>query len=103
MLSRKRKLAHDCSGRPMPDHLHALVCPLKNREAKIKQFSAGLKRFVRSETQAAWKWQDGVFDRLLRKNEFAEFKWFYIRENPVRAGLVERWEDWPYLIDYGEL
>jgi len=57
----------------MPDHLHALVCPLKNREAKIKQFSAGLKRFVRSETQAAWKWQDGVFDRLLRKNEFAEF------------------------------
>jgi hypothetical protein len=19
-----------------------------------------------------------------------------VRENPVRAGLVERWEDWPY-------
>jgi hypothetical protein len=58
----------------MPDHLHALVRPLKNREAKITQFSAGLKRFVRSETQAAWKWQDGVFDRFLRKNEFAESK-----------------------------
>jgi len=87
----------------MPDHFHALVCPLKDREAKITQFSAGLKRFVRSQTQATWKWQDGVFDRLLRKDEFAESKWFYIRENPVRAGLVERWEDWPYLIDYGEL
>ena len=87
----------------MPDHFHALVCPTKDREAKITQFSAGLKRFVRSQTQAAWKWQDGVFDRLLRKDEFAESKWFYIRENPVRAGLVERWEDWPYLIDYGEL
>ena len=87
----------------MPDHFHALVCPLKDREAKITQFSAGLKRFVRSQTQATWKWQDGVFDRLLRKDEFAESKWFYIRENPVHAGLVERWEDWPYLIDYGEL
>jgi REP element-mobilizing transposase RayT len=87
----------------MPDHFHALVCPTKDREAKIAQFSAGLKRFVRSQTQAAWKWQEGVFDRLLRRDEFAESKWFYIRENPVRAGLVERWEDWPYLIDYGEL
>jgi REP element-mobilizing transposase RayT len=74
----------------MPDHFHAVVCPTKDREAKITQFSAGLKRFVRSQTQAAWKWQEGVFDRLLRRDEFAETKWFYIRENPVRAGLVER-------------
>jgi len=87
----------------MPDHFHALVCPRKDRDARITQFSAGLKRFVRRRTQAAWKWQDGVFDRLLRRDEFAESKWFYIRENPVRAGLVQRWEDWPYLIDYQEL
>ena len=87
----------------MPDHFHALVYPLRDREAKLTQFSAGLKRFVRSQTRAAWKWQDGVFDRLLRKDEFAESKWLYIRENPVHAGLVERWEDWPYLIDNQEL
>ena len=87
----------------MPDHFHALVCPRKHRDARITQFSAGLKRFVRHRTQAAWKWHDGVFDRLLRRDEFAESKWFYIRENPVRAGLIQRWEDWPYLIDYEEL
>ena len=87
----------------MPDHFHALICPIKDREARITQFSAGLKRFVRSETHADWRWQDGIFDRLLRKDEFLESKWFYIRENPVRAGLVERWQDWPYLIDYREL
>ncbi len=23
-------------------------------------------------------------------------KWDYVRENPVRAGLVKRAEDWPY-------
>ena len=84
----------------MPDHLHALVRPVANRDAKITQYSAGLKRFVRRETKAAWKWQDGVFDRLLRRDESAESKWIYMRENPVRAGLVRRWEDWPYAIGY---
>ena len=72
----------------MPDHMHALVRPLAGHDAKVTQCSAGLKRFVRRETKAAWKWQDGVFDRLLRRNEFAESKWIYMRENPVRAGLV---------------
>ena len=84
----------------MPDHLHALVRPLANRDAKITQYSAGLKRFVRRETNATWKWQDGVFDRLLRRDESAESKWIYMRENPVRAGLVRRREDWPYAIGY---
>jgi len=45
---------------------------------------------VRRETKAAWKWQDGVFDRLLRRDESAESKWIYMREDPVRAGLVRR-------------
>jgi REP element-mobilizing transposase RayT len=58
----------------MPDHFHALVRPQASRDAKITQYSAGLKRFVRRETNATWKWQDGVFDRLLRRNESAESK-----------------------------
>jgi REP element-mobilizing transposase RayT len=81
----------------MPDHLHALIAP-REREAFVTQYSAGLKRHVRRVTQAAWKWQDGVSDRLLRREESAESKWQYLRENPVRAGLVGRWEDWPYFI-----
>jgi len=83
----------------MPDHLHALVSPL-DREAPVAQFSAGLKRFVRREINADWKWQDGVFDRLFRREESAESKWLYMRENPVRAGLVTRWEDWPYYVGF---
>ncbi|MEY2492109.1 MAG: hypothetical protein QOH24_1060 [Verrucomicrobiota bacterium] len=87
----------------MPDHFHALVRPLYARDAPITQFSAGLKRFVRRQTNADWKWQDGVFDRVLRREEFAESKWLYMRENPVRAGLVNHWEDWAYPIGYTEL
>jgi len=86
----------------MPDHLHALVAP-QDRDASVTQYSAGLKRYVRRVTSADWKWQVGVFDRLLRREESAEQKWWYMRENPVRAGLVRQWEDWPYFIGYREI
>jgi REP element-mobilizing transposase RayT len=86
----------------MPDHLHALVSPKNKREEQITQFSAGLKRFVGREVAATWQWQHGVFDCLLRREESAESKWIYMRENPVRGGFVERWEDWPYFIGYTE-
>ncbi len=86
----------------MPDHLHGLIRPMKERDAKPTTFSADLKRRVREQTNARWQWQEGVFDRLLRKSEFAEAKWHYMRENPVRAGFVPSWQNWPYLIE-GEL
>ena len=41
-------------------------------------------------------WQPGFFDHLLRNSESYQQKWHYVRENPVRAGLVARAEDWPY-------
>jgi REP element-mobilizing transposase RayT len=41
-------------------------------------------------------WQPGFFDHLLRSEESYEQKWRYVRENPVRAGLASRAEDWPY-------
>ncbi len=41
-------------------------------------------------------WQRGFFDHVLRSNESYSQKWNYVRENPVRAGLVENADDWPY-------
>jgi hypothetical protein len=43
-----------------------------------------------------WAWQEGCFDRLLRSDESLSEKWEYLRQNPVRAGLVNDPEDWPY-------
>src|SRR4029077_8917188 len=43
-----------------------------------------------------WGWQPGGFDRLLRTSESVHEKWNYIRENPVRAGLVAHRKHWPY-------
>jgi putative transposase len=86
----------------MPDHLHFVAAPKNDREARVGNVSAAIKRWMRHELKATWKWQAGSFDRLLRSDESAHEKWMYVEENPVRAGLVNRWEDWPYRYAFNE-
>jgi putative transposase len=83
----------------MPDHIHLLAGPA-DRDAAVGELSAAIKRRVRKALNAGWQWQLGCFDRLLRREESAEEKWEYIRQNPVRAGLVSHWSDWPYRIGF---
>jgi len=83
----------------MPDHVHLLIARLE-REAAVGNASAALKRFIRQDLKATWQWQPGSFDRLLRSDESPEQKWQYMRANPVRAGLVQEWSDWPYCIGF---
>jgi REP-associated tyrosine transposase len=87
----------------MPDHLHVVVTPTKDREAKLGNFSGAIKRWMRRELRANWQWQPGCFDRLLRSDESLHEKWSYVEENPVRAGFVSRWEDWPYRYEADDL
>jgi REP element-mobilizing transposase RayT len=85
----------------MPDHLHVVVAP-EDRDAKVGNFSGALKRWIREELGASWKWQPGCFDRLLRSDESLHEKWRYLQENPVRAGLVSNSGNWPYQIGLDE-
>jgi REP element-mobilizing transposase RayT len=77
----------------MPDHAHALlaVAPDKSLQATL----AGWKSW--NTKLAGIKWQSGFFDHRLRSDESFEEKAHYIRQNPVRAGLVPRAEDWPHV------
>ena len=86
----------------MPNHIHVIVSPKDDRNAALGNFSAALKRWMREELKAAWNWQPGCFDRLLRSDESLREKWLYVQENPVRAGLVQHWSDWPYRIGLEE-
>jgi REP-associated tyrosine transposase len=85
----------------MPDHLHAVVAP-NERDAQLGNCSAALKRWMRKELNASWHWQPGCFDRLLRSDESLHDKWLYLLENPVRAGLVKDWKDWPYRFEFNK-
>jgi len=85
----------------MPNHIHIIISPAEERELSVGDFAMGFKRLLRKALGSqAWEWQRGCFDRLLRSDENLTSKWIYVRENPVRAGLVKKAEDWPYYLDF---
>jgi putative transposase len=76
----------------MPDHCHALIS--FPREGVMKKTISSWKRWTASQYGVSW--QADFFDHRLRGDEGFKQKAGYILENPVRAGLVKRPEDWPY-------
>jgi len=77
----------------MPDHLHAIMS--FSREVGMQKSIADWKRYTC--THAGIQWQRDFFDHRLRKDESYLEKAYYIRMNPVRAGLIDVPEDWPYV------
>ena len=84
----------------MPDHVHLL---LHGWDSEGNQ--KGLMRFLRRHSNAllgetGFRWQPQAYDHVLRPEESDRYAYErlarYITENPVRAGLVERAEDWPH-------
>ncbi len=77
----------------MPDHLHALISfPKEKNPVKV---ISNWKEIIAKQTGIAW--QRDFFDHRLRTAESHEEKAFYIRQNPVRKGLVTRPEDWKFI------
>ena len=79
----------------MPDHLHLFVSG--GHEFVLLQWVRMLKRVLSKAIAADLPhWQKGFFDHLIRHSESYSEKWEYVRQNPVRAGLVSDPDDWPY-------
>ena len=84
----------------MPDHLHLFVViddARLNLSMWVKSLKNALSKTLRMQGVGAPHWQKGFFDHVLRGEESYTQKWNYVRDNPVRAGLVKEWRDWPYL------
>jgi len=82
----------------MPDHLHLFVCGSDDFELGrwIGVLKQNLAKQIEHSGRTSVVWQRGFFDHLLRSDESYAQKWNYVRENPVRAGLVKNADDWPY-------
>jgi len=81
----------------MPDHIHFVVSPVEDRGLPASDFSTAFKRLLRKRIlKGPLEWQRGCFDRLMRSDENLHYKWIYLEQNPVRAGLVNNVADWPY-------
>ncbi len=83
----------------MPDHIHlfAAFSPESPDLRKwVKALRGDLSKILREDKGEGTHWEKDFFDHVLRSAESYWQKMEYVRQNPVRAGLVKRPEDWPY-------
>jgi REP element-mobilizing transposase RayT len=83
----------------MPGHAH-LFAAFSPAAPSLSEWVKGLKavvaRHLKNRQVSAPYWQERFFDHVMRSAESYGQKWLYVRENPVRSGLVANWSDWPY-------
>ncbi len=83
----------------MPDHIHLFVAfPADGLQLTgwTKALKSVLGKALLQTGVRKPHWQEGFFDHVLRSSESYSQKWDYVRQNPVRAGLVEEPDDWPW-------
>lgn len=90
----------------MPDHVHLFVT-VEDERIRLSEWTRSLKNSISKELRARGElsphWQKGFFDHIMRGSESYSQKWDYVRNNPVRAGLVARPEEWRYAGEVHEL
>jgi putative transposase len=80
----------------MPDHMHFFCSPLDETVEIEKWITFWKRQLKRDLGENAPRFQIDSFHHRLRGEESYAEKWDYVQANPVRAGLVEKPEDWPY-------
>jgi putative transposase len=80
----------------MPDHVH-LFCAPRDLTVTLPRWVSFWKRELSClHLPKTGQWQRDFWDTRLRRSENYDQKWTYVRENPVRAGLVQTPEAWPF-------
>jgi putative transposase len=95
----------------MPDHIHLFAAPGPIVDSNRLSGSFALpgtvipfdnwvrywkSQFSKRHRNPAHRWQTDHWDTRLRRSESYASKWEYVRNNPVRHGLVKSAEDWPF-------
>ena len=79
----------------MPDHIH-LFCAPQTFDISLEKWISYWKRRFRHLQPKAPKFQSRGFHHRLRRSEHYAEKLEYVRQNPVRAGLVKTAEEWRF-------
>jgi REP element-mobilizing transposase RayT len=83
----------------MPDHIHLFVVipPVGiTVSGWIQALKSVLGKKLIELGHDKPHWQRGFFDHVMRSSDSYSQKWDYVRLNPVRAGLCDIPEEWPY-------
>jgi putative transposase len=83
----------------MPDHFHVLIEGTSD-DADLQEFVRIWKQQTSFDVKRDFGvklWQRGYYEHILRGDESLEKVARYILENPVRKGLVQSPDEYPYL------
>ena len=81
----------------MPDHLHLLL--LGSETSSLPRFMKRFKQetgYLFRQQRGEALWQKGYHDHVLRREEDLGDVARYVAANPVRAGLVAGWAEYPF-------
>jgi len=94
-MSQRRYLLHEFV--IMPDHFHLLITPTQTLERALQLIKGGFSFRAKRELGFGGEiWEKSYHDRRVRNwQEYCAFRQ-YIHENPVKKGLAEVAEEYPY-------
>lgn len=83
----------------MPDHYHVTLCLMPGEN--LSRLMQDSNKFTGRELNKLLRhrgtfWQEGFRDHRCRNEDELHDLSLYIEHNPVRAGLVQTAEEWPY-------
>ena len=86
----------------MSNHVHVIVgnanpqepSPIDRLMQRTKSYTSSVANKLLGRTGKPF-WNEKYYDVTVRKGRFMRAMW-YVLNNPVKAGLVEFWSDWPH-------
>jgi REP element-mobilizing transposase RayT len=91
----------------MPNHVHMMMTLLPDAPVLFK-IMQNLKRYTALNAnklldRAGAFWEEESYDHVVRSEEELYRILNYILRNPVKAGFVSEWQDWPFTFAKPEL
>jgi len=88
----------------MPNHIHLMIKPLiksNNMHYSLANIMYSLKRFTANECNKLFErkgqvWHHESYDHLIRNEKDYECQLHYLLNNPVKAKLIDKSENWKY-------
>ena len=80
----------------MPDHVHLFVRGGIDFCSGAMDAKMLKRRLSKAISAPLPHWQKGFFDHVIRHSESYAEKWQYVRQNPVRDGLVNDPKEWAW-------
>jgi putative transposase len=82
----------------MPDHLHVLIAVSgESLEDTVRRFKSWTTNQWMKSHPGNQLWQPSFYDHGIRSTEKIDDVVAYILNNPVRKGIVDSWENYPWI------